>query len=84
MGTYQTNKRNHFKEIKDRVYGNIEIEITKFVFALKKTYWPHMEPLLLGNVILPSPHFGLSQGTNKINTQYHFKEIGGWVFGNYD
>ena len=25
-GTYQTNKRNHFKEIRDRVCGNIEIE----------------------------------------------------------
>ena len=25
-GTYQTNKRNHFKEVKDRICENIEIE----------------------------------------------------------
>ena len=37
-GTYQTNKRNHFKEIRDRVCENIEIEnvYTKFVVCAKE------------------------------------------------
>ena len=37
-GTYQTNKHNHFKEIRDRVCENIEIEnvYTKFVFCTKE------------------------------------------------
>ena len=44
-------------------------------FALKKTLTSHgpftreCDPTY--------PHFGLSQGTNKINKHYHFKEIRG-------
>ena len=78
-GTYQTSKRNHFKEIRDRVCGNIEIEnvYTKFVEDILTSQGPFTrkcDPIY--------PHFGLSQGTNKINKHNNFKEIRGCVFGN--
>ena len=36
-GTYQTNKRNHFKEMRDRVCGNIETENVHIEFIVCAT-----------------------------------------------
>ena len=60
-GTYQTNKRNHFKEIRDRVCGIIEIEnvYTKFVVCAKEDILTSHGPFT--RECDPTyPHFGLS------------------------
>ena len=83
-GAYQTNKHNHFKEIKDRVCGNIETEnvYTKLVVYAKEDILASYGPSGTREYDPTYPHFGLSQGSNKINKHNHFKEIRGWVFEN--
>ena len=78
-GAYQTNKRNQFKEIKDRVCGNIETEnvYTKLVVCAKEDILASHRPSVTRECDPTYPHFGLSQGTNKINKHNHFKEIRG-------
>ena len=84
QGTYQTNKHNHLKEIRD--CGNnswIENVYKKYLFCHKKdiltshgSFTKECDPIYYVS--------GSCKSTNQTNKHTHFKEIRGWVCGNDD